>query len=44
MAQILKGDKSAIPANKQINVPTLVVKKDDVDAFIKKINELRGRS
>jgi len=44
MAQILKGDKSAIPANKQINVPTLVVKKDDVDAFVKKLNELRGRS
>lgn len=44
MAQILKGDKSAIPVNKQINVPTLVVKKDDVEAFIKKINELRGRS
>jgi ribose transport system substrate-binding protein len=43
MAQILKGDKSAIPANKQINVPTLVVKQADVDAFIKKINELRGR-
>jgi ribose transport system substrate-binding protein len=44
MAQILKGDKSAIPANKQINVPTLVIKKDGVDAFVKKINELRGRS
>jgi len=44
MAQILKGDKSAIPSNKQINVPTLVVKQADVEAFIKKINELRGRS
>jgi ribose transport system substrate-binding protein len=44
MAQILKGDKSAIPASKQINVPTLVIKKDGVDAFVKKINELRGRS
>jgi len=44
MAQILKGDKSAIPANKQINVPTLVIKKDGVEAFVKKINELRGRS
>jgi ribose transport system substrate-binding protein len=44
MAQILKGDKSAIPVNKQINVPTLVIKKDGVDAFVKKINELRGRS
>ncbi len=44
MAQILGGDKSAIPANKQINVPTLVIKKDSVDDFIKKINALRGRS
>ena len=44
MSQILKGDKSAIPANKQINVPTLVIKKDTVDDFITKINQLRGRS
>lgn len=44
MAQILKGDKSAIPANKQINVPTLVIKKDTVEEFTKKINGLRGRS
>ncbi len=44
MAQILKGDRSVIPANKQINVPTLVIKKDGVEEFIKKINGLRGRS
>lgn len=44
MAQILSGDKSAIPANKQINVPTLVVKKDSVEEFQKKINGLRGRN
>ncbi len=44
MAQILKGDRSAIPANKQINVPTLVIKKDSVEEFTKKINALRGRS
>ena len=43
MAQIIKGDKSAIPANKQINVPTLIIKKDSVDEFTKKINSLRGR-
>jgi ribose transport system substrate-binding protein len=43
MAQILGGDKSAIPANKQINVPTLIIKQGDVDAFQKKINGLRGR-
>jgi ribose transport system substrate-binding protein len=44
MAQILKGDRSAIPANKQINVPTLIIKKDSVEEFTKKINSLRGRS
>lgn len=43
MAQILKGDRSVIPASRQINVPTLVIKQDSVDAFTKKINELRGR-
>ncbi|NOT48248.1 MAG: sugar-binding protein [Acidobacteria bacterium] len=44
MAQILKGDKSAIPANKQINVPTLVIKQNSVEEFTRKINQLRGRS
>lgn len=44
MAQILGGDRSAIPANKQNFVPTLIVKKDSVDEFQKKINQLRGRS
>ena len=43
MAQVLSGDKSAIPANKQINVPTLIIKKDSVEEFQKKINTLRGR-
>jgi len=43
MAQVLGGDKSAIPANKQINVPTLIIKKEGVDDFQKKINQLRGR-
>jgi ribose transport system substrate-binding protein len=44
MAKYLNGDKSVIPASKQIFVPTLAIKKADVDAFIKKINQLRGRS
>ena len=35
MSQILKGDKSVIPASKQINVPTLVIKKDSVDRIYK---------
>lgn len=44
MAKILKGDKSEIPPGKQIFVPTLVIKKDSVEEFTKKINGLRGRS
>jgi ribose transport system substrate-binding protein len=43
MEKVLAGDKSAIPANKQIIVPTLVVKKDTVEEFTAKINKLRGR-
>ena len=44
MAKVLNGDKSQIPAGKQIFVPTLAVKKADVEEFTKKINQLRGRS
>jgi len=43
MSKTIKGDKSVIPAGKQINVPTLVIKKDSVEEFTKKINGLRGR-
>jgi len=44
MAKVLNGDKSGIPPGKQIFVPTLAIKKADVDEFTKKINQLRGRS
>ncbi|HEX8891210.1 MAG TPA: sugar-binding protein [Pyrinomonadaceae bacterium] len=44
MRQYLQGDKSAIPPSKQIFVPTLTIKKDNVDEFTKKINQLRGRT
>lgn len=44
MAKILAGDKSAVPASKQIFVPTIAVKKAEVEEFTKKINSLRGRS
>ena len=44
MAKVLGGDRSPIPASKQIFVPTLVIKKDSVDEFINKTNKLRGRS
>jgi ribose transport system substrate-binding protein len=44
MEKYLNGDKSVVPAGKQIFVPTLAIKKADVDAFTTKINQLRGRS
>ena len=43
MTQILGGDKSAIPANKQINVPTKILKKDSVEEFEKNLRQLRGK-
>ncbi|HEY0725107.1 MAG TPA: sugar-binding protein [Pyrinomonadaceae bacterium] len=44
MSKVLNGDKSLIPASKQIFVPTLAIKKADVEEFTRKINQLRGRS
>ncbi len=44
MAKILNGDKSGVPASKQIFVPTIAIKKAEVEEFTKKINGLRGRS
>src|SRR5688572_18163521 len=43
MAQALKGDRSFIPAGKQIIVPTLVVTKANVAEFTAKVNALRGK-
>jgi ribose transport system substrate-binding protein len=44
MAQAVRGDRSFIPASKQIIVPTLVVNRANVDEFTRRINELRGRA
>ena len=44
MSKYLNGDKSGVPASKQIFVPTKAIKKDNVEAFTKEINTLRGRS
>jgi ribose transport system substrate-binding protein len=44
MAKVLDGDKSVIPASKQIFVPTIAVKKAEVEEFTKKLNTQRGRS
>jgi ribose transport system substrate-binding protein len=43
MAQAAKGDRSVIPAGKQIIIPTLIVNKTNVEEFTNRINELRGR-
>jgi ribose transport system substrate-binding protein len=43
MTKVLGGDQSVIPPSKQIFVPTLIIKKDTVEAFIAKTNKLRGR-
>ena len=44
MAQAVKGDRSGIPADKKVIVPTLVIKRDGIEDFQRKINGLRGRS
>ena len=43
LAQILNGDKSKIPAGKQIFVETKAIKKENVEEFTTKLNQLRGR-
>jgi ribose transport system substrate-binding protein len=43
MTKVLRGDKSVIPAGKQIFIPTLAIQKDNVDEFQTKLNKLRGR-
>jgi len=40
----LRGDQSDIPPNKLLYIPSLMIKKDNVEEFIKKINTLRGRT
>src|SRR5690349_8437854 len=44
MAKVLSGDKSGIPASKQIFVPTIAVKKDNVADFTKQLNQRLGKS
>jgi ribose transport system substrate-binding protein len=39
-AQILKGDRSVIPANKTIFIPTTVIQKNNVDEYSKKLDQL----
>jgi ribose transport system substrate-binding protein len=44
MAQAARGDRSGIPTDKKVIVPTLVIKRDGIEEFQRKINGLRGRS
>ena len=44
LAKVLSGDKSVVPDGKQIFVPTIAIKKDNVDDFKIKLDKLRGRT
>src|SRR5271168_2321605 len=43
MAKYLEGDKSFIPANHLIIVPTRIIEKDNVDAFWAELKERQGK-
>ena len=42
-AQILKGDHSAIPSNKMIFIPTVVIQRNNVDDYRKKLDQLLAK-
>ena len=41
-AKILRGDRSAVPENKTILIPTVVIRRKDVDEYSKKMTQLLG--
>ncbi len=41
--KILKGDRSVIPGNKTIFIPTVVVQRNNVDDYSKKLDQLLGK-
>ena len=43
MAKFLEGDKSFVPANKLIIVPTKIIEKGNVDAFWAELKERQGK-
>jgi ribose transport system substrate-binding protein len=43
LAKALDGDRSGIPASRQVFIPTQVIRQDNVDAFRTKLAQLRGR-
>jgi len=43
LEKALNGDRSGVPASKQVFIPTTVIRQDSVDAFRAKLTQLRGR-
>jgi ribose transport system substrate-binding protein len=43
LAKALKGDRSGIPAGRQVFIPTMIIRQDNVDDFRTKLTALRGR-
>jgi len=43
MASYLKGDKSGLPANNLIIIPTKIIGKDDVDAYAASLKAMSGK-
>jgi len=43
LEKALKGERSGIPASKQVFIPTMVIRQNTVDAFRTKLTQLRGR-
>jgi ribose transport system substrate-binding protein len=41
-AKILRGDRSVIPPSKMILIPTVVIQKNNVDDYTRKLNQLLG--
>ena len=43
LERALKGDRSGVPASKQVFIPTMVIRQNSVDEFRTKVAQLRGR-
>ena len=43
LAKAIKGDRSGIPANRQLFIPTMVIRQSNVDDFRSRLAEIRGR-
>jgi ribose transport system substrate-binding protein len=43
LAKAVAGDRSGIPASRQLFVPTMIIRADNVDGFRTSLNQLRGR-